>query len=63
MTLFYYYDHNPSGFSFLVQISFCYLNLAGKIKFKYERKNEKDSGRSNKMAPSGKWSICLIMYT
>ena len=25
---------------------FCYLNLAGIGKFKYERKNEKDSGRS-----------------
>ena len=25
---------------------FCYLNLAGISKFKYERKNEKDSGRN-----------------
>ena len=26
-------------------------------KLKYERKNEKDSGRSNKMTPSCKWTI------
>ena len=34
---------------------FCHLNLAGITKFKYERKNEKDSGRSSKMTPSCKW--------
>ena len=28
---------------------FCYLNLAGFTKSKYEKKNEKDSGRSSKM--------------
>ena len=27
--------------------------------FKYEKKNEKDSGRSGKMTPSGKWPISL----
>ena len=36
------YYHNPSGYSFLVQIrdfeGYCYLNLSGLItKFKYER--------------------------
>ena len=29
-------------------------------KFKYERKNEKDSGRSSKMKPSCKWPIGTI---
>ena len=33
---------------------FCHLNLAGITKFKYEKKNEKDSGRSSKMTPSCK---------
>ena len=28
-------------------------------KFKYERKNEKDSGRNNKITPSCKW---IILY-
>ena len=51
------------GFPFLCKLGLCYLKLAGKIKFKYERKNEKDSGRSNKMASSGKRPICMIMYT
>ena len=38
-------------------------NVAGKFKdenitkFKYERKNEKDSGRSSKMKPQCKWPI------
>ena len=36
---------------------FCYSNLTGITKFKYERKNEKDSGRSSKMTPSCKWPI------
>ena len=36
---------------------FCYLNLAGITKFKYERRNGKDSGRSSKMTPSCKWPI------
>ena len=43
MTSFYYYDHSFRGFFFL-----CKLNLSGITKFKYERKNEKDSGRSSK---------------
>ena len=43
MTSFYYYDQDSSGVCFLVQ------NLAGTTKFKYERKNEKDSGRSSEM--------------
>ena len=30
--------------------------------FKYEKKNEKDSGRSGKMTPSGKWPISLKSY-
>ena len=52
MTLFYYQEQIPCA-----NQGFCYLNLAGKIKLKYERKNEKVSGRSNKMVPQGK--ICL----
>ena len=55
---FYYYNKNPSGFSFLVQIiAFCYLNLAGITKFKCERKNIKNSGCNSKMTPSCKWPI------
>ena len=34
---------------------FCHLNLAGATKLKYERKNEKDSGRNSKMTSSCKW--------
>ena len=60
MTSFYYYDQNPSGLCFLVQNKgFCYLNLAGITKFKYHRKNEKDSGRSSKMTPLRKWPTVL----
>ena len=43
-------------FSF-VNYGFCHLNLAGITKFKYEKKNEKDSGRSSKMTASWKWPI------
>ena len=57
MTSFYYCDQNPSGFCFLVLIRAFVLNLTGIRKFKYERKNEKDSGRSSKITPSCKWPI------
>ena len=40
----------------------CYLNLAGITKFKCERKNEKNSGRSSKMTPSSKWPIRIFLY-
>ena len=33
----------------------CYLDLAGITKFKCERKNQKNSGRSSNMTPSCKW--------
>ena len=36
---------------------FCHLNLAGITKFKYEKKNEKGSGRNSKMTPLCKWPI------
>ena len=39
----------------------CYLNLAGITKFKCERKNEKNSGRSSKMTLSGKWPIRVAL--
>ena len=32
---------------YCVNKAFCFVNLAGIPKFKYERKNEKDSGRSS----------------
>ena len=42
-------------------LGFCHWNLAGIVtKFEYERKNEKDSGRSSKMTPSCKWPIAVI---
>ena len=36
---------------------FCYLNFNGATKFKYEKKTEKNSGRSSKATPSCKWAI------
>ena len=58
MASFYYYGQDPSGFCFLVQIrAFCYLNLTGVTQFKYEKKTEKNSGRSSKMTSPCKWSI------
>ena len=45
------------GFSFFANYVFSQLNLAGITKFKYEKKNEKDSGRSSKMTSSCKWPI------
>ena len=47
--LFYCYDQDPSGVLLsCANQGFCYLNLAGATKFKYEKKNEKNSGRSSK---------------
>ena len=49
-------------FCFLVQIkAVISLNLCGITKFKEERKNEKDSGRSSKMTPSCKWPIARVL--
>ena len=50
MASFYYYYQNPSGFCFLVEIiAFVILPSLGLItKFKYERKNEMNSGLSSK---------------
>ena len=50
------------GFAFLCKLGLFFFKLAGITKFKYERKNEKDSGRSSKMTPSCKRPIvyCLI---
>ena len=39
----------------------CYSNLAEVTKFEYERKNEKESGRSSKMTPSCKWPIASFV--
>ena len=50
----------PESFRVLLSCAnygFCYSNLTGIRKFKYERKNEKDSGRSSKITPSCKWPI------
>ena len=48
MASFYYYDQNPSGYCSLAQIKdFCYLNLSGTTKFKYEREKEINSGLSS----------------
>ena len=40
--------------------AFCHLNLPGITKFKYEKKNERDSGLSSKMTPSCKWPIIVF---
>ena len=50
----------PESFRVLLSCAncgFCYLNLNGITKFKYERKNKKDSGRTSKMTQSCKWSV------
>ena len=58
MASFYYYDQDPWGFCFLEQITaFVILTSFGPPSFKYEKKNEKNSGRSSKMTPSRKWPI------
>ena len=46
--MIYYYDQNPSGFSFLVQITafVIYISL-GLPRFKYDKKNDKDSGHDS----------------
>ena len=48
------------GFAFLCKLRLLLLNPNGITKFKYERKNEKDSGGSSKMTPSCKWPIHLF---
>ena len=49
---------SSEGFALLCKLElFCYLNLTGATKFKYERKSEKNSGRNSKMTPSCK---CLL---
>ena len=56
MTSFYYYDQNPSGVCFLVQIKAFVVQTSLRLpKIEYERKNEKDSGRGSKMMSSCKW--------
>ena len=52
MASFYYYDQDPSGFCFLVQIRAFVINFTGATKFKYEKKTEKNAGRSSKMTES-----------
>ena len=42
--MIYYYDQNPSGFSFLVQITAFVIGLP---RFKYDKNNEKDSGHDS----------------
>ena len=47
MASFYYYDQDPSRvLPSCANEGFCYLNLTGATKFKYEKKNEKNSGRT-----------------
>ena len=56
MVSFHYYDQDPSGFCFLVQVrAFVILNPHGATKFKYKNKTQKNSGRSSKMTSSCKW--------
>ena len=45
------------GFAFLFKLSFCYRNLTAITKFKYERKNEINSGLTNKKDVMCKWPI------
>ena len=60
MASFCYRYQNASVSCFLVQIrAFVVLNLAGISKFKYEGKNERDSG-SSEITASCKWPILLL---
>ena len=57
MASFYYYIW-PESFRVLLSCAnwgFCYLNLTGITKSKYEKKNEKNSGLSSKMTLSCNW--------
>ena len=54
MATFYHYNLSCANYRL------CYLNLAGITKFKCERKNEKNSGRSSKMTPSCKWPVLTV---
>ena len=57
MTSFYYYDQNPSGVCFLVQIkAFVIQTWQGLPNLNMKGKT-KDSGRGSKMTPSCKWPI------
>ena len=60
MASFCYRYQNASVSCFLVQIrAFVVLNLAGISKFKYEGKNERDSG-SSEMTAWCKWPILFL---
>ena len=62
MASFCYRYQNASVSCFLVQIrAFVVLNLAGIAKFKYEGKNERDSG-SREMTAWCKWPIILFLF-
>ena len=53
----------PESFRVLLSCAnegFCYSNLTGITKVKYERRNEKDSGRRSKITPSCKWPITCL---
>ena len=55
-----YFKLNPVEFCFLVQIKALSFNFTEITKFKYEKKNEKDSGHSCKMMPSCKLPIACF---
>ena len=61
MASFYNYYQNPSGFCFLVKImAICFLHFIGFTKFKYQRKNEMNSGLRSKKTSPRKWLIYCI---
>ena len=45
------------GFPFLCKLRLLSVKSRWDYKFKYEKKNEKNSGRRSKMTPSSKWPI------
>ena len=54
MASFYYYDQDPLGFCFLVQIRAFVIQTSLGL-HNLNMKGNKDSGRSSKMTPSCKW--------
>ena len=63
MASFYYYDQDPSGFCFHVQIRAFVIQTSPGLPNLDMKKNEKNSGRSSKMTPFRKWPTSFNFNT